>query len=333
MNFFEVDAQQVVHFQNTEQLGREINSLIETLRDKAGTLDPELGAFVKKKTPGPNKVALAVKLVLRNNGFDLKKNQFVYQGKVGVVTRPINAKLNQKLRALTGDRGMPEIALAAYLDRSLQSSRVPAAVAGPLANALAHVVIAESADDVPPPTPEDFQKLGREAAGALKSASATAASLGDVFEIDRERSLVRFRNTDALAEGINGVIRDLRNLASSVPGVGPALGQHVREKTPGPTVVKKAIEHGLADNAFNYDKLEFESQGWRIGTTKLVNHYLNKELDAQKRRLLSVPEMTRMAMQLWIARQHLQALPAAVRSPVARQLATTILAMANEQAG
>ena len=44
---------------------------------------------VKKKTPGPRTVKLAITLVLRNNAFNWRSRRFEYQGRGGIITSSI----------------------------------------------------------------------------------------------------------------------------------------------------------------------------------------------------------------------------------------------------
>lgn len=353
MRYFDVDSKRVIHFRNTEQLAKDITAVIDTLRLGAARLDPELAQYVRRKTPGRRVVALGVRLVLRNNGFDMNTMRFSYQGRLGIVTRPINMKLNRKIAAATPDpEDLAQLAMSAFLSRQLQSSHVPAPVAqriaGPLVGALFEASPPENAGGTDSTdlavllskTKEfaaqedagermhDFLEAGE---GVATATAAGARALAATVRIDTAATLVTFEETRALADGVNEVIRAVREFATAVPVVGETLGPYVKKKTPGPKAVRLGVRAGLRGQTFNYSKMEFESQGSRVGTNKIVNHFLNKQIAAQREALLNVGDLTMRGIEYWIRTQVLGDLPESVSGPLARELSVRVYAMAMAQ--
>ncbi len=97
--YFRVDGD-LIHFENTSSLAKEINEIISRVRKAAKELPqigPEAYHFIKRKTPGPTMVKIGVKLALRGNTFNYRTLIFKSTGKGmlgGYVTRKINRKLN-----------------------------------------------------------------------------------------------------------------------------------------------------------------------------------------------------------------------------------------------
>ncbi|MEM7234290.1 MAG: hypothetical protein AAF517_19080, partial [Planctomycetota bacterium] len=196
MKYFRIDNKKVVHFEHTDELATKLNEVIASLRTATAKLDPELGKYVKDKTPGPRKVKLGVKMALKNNGFDLKKNEFSYQGRIGAITRGINGRLNSKIKAATpSGEALAEGAIAQYLKYKMSSHHVPDAIASKIAETMAHAVVTQQPPEVVVPTLDQMRELGQAAETAIQNTAASARSLDDVIEIDRDKNLIIFRNT------------------------------------------------------------------------------------------------------------------------------------------
>jgi hypothetical protein len=332
MKYFSIDAKRVVHFENTDQLAQDINQIIQVLRARASTQDPKLGDYVKKRTPGPTKVKIGVQMALKNNGFDLKTQQFAYQGKGGIVTNRVNSKLNAKIRGLApDDLDLAEATLAGFFDRAIAGSQVQGT--GPLSAALAHAVVSSAMENEPSQLGQDFEALGKQMQMALDNAKVSAKNLKGTIRVDTDKHLLTFHDTDKLAEGVNGVIKDVRGIAAAVPGAGQTLSQYVTKKTPGPKSVNLAVKQFFRGNAFDYQAMEFKSQGSSLGTTKIVNHFVNKKLKPHKQELANIVEFTQLAIGIYLADQQLKELQGELKELVAGQIALQILALADASEG
>ncbi len=361
MPYFQYDpAGQVVVFKDTDQLATRINEIIAYLRTAAGRVHPQLAQWVRDRTPGPRMVSLGVKLVLKNNGFDLRQQEFSYQGRLGLVTRPINWRLNREIQgAIQSAQGMAQVALTSLLEREMTNAHVPQLVASRIAGPLVSLVLeramegevgaaAEGLDvstvmsaaaDARATASSVVAQVDTAALAGLKAAGAElvqagrqgAAATAALFVLDRERSLIRIENTADFAAGVNGVIEALRNVASAVPVVGGDLGPLVRQKTPGPTKVRLGVRAALHNQAFNYTTMEFESQGSALGTNRIANHFINQRLHAQARALLDVHEVAIRATELWMRSGPMSDIPEPLRSQAAHRIAIRVIGLAMEQ--
>jgi len=97
--YFKVTGDLIV-FENTGDLAREINDIISTLRSLASQI-PHIGeqahSYFKKKTPGPTKVKAGVRAALRNNAFNYRTRRFEYQRWNPGVTRVVNHYVNRAI--------------------------------------------------------------------------------------------------------------------------------------------------------------------------------------------------------------------------------------------
>ena len=74
------------------QIVKEAKGVCEIIAKEAKKYAKEAEKFakdVKKKTPGPRTVKLAITLVLRNNAFNWRSRRFEYQGRGGIITSSI----------------------------------------------------------------------------------------------------------------------------------------------------------------------------------------------------------------------------------------------------
>ena len=292
MDFFEVNkAKGTVVFKNTGKLANQVNEIISALRKMANTVSPELGKYVKKKTPGPFVVKIAVWLVFRNNAFNFYRREFQYHGKVGIITRPVNWKINRVLRtSLPQPTELAEASITILATSLLRKSKLPGFAVESTASAMAYAVIValKESGDASSISTDDVKQAAafanQSAFSALDIAKELQRNPPDVqkyFYVDQEKSHIRFENTDDLANNINKLIAELRDASGTVPHVGEDLSAYMKKKTPGPITVRLGVKHVLKNNAFSYKTMQFESLGSSIGTTNLINKKINKKLNKQ----------------------------------------------------
>jgi hypothetical protein len=329
MTYFEVNTERnLIIFKNTSSLADLISELIDSIRLYATKIDKEIGAYVKLKTPGKTKVKLGIRFALRNNAFNYKRFKFEYQGRLGIVSRPLNTRLNRKIREgarkLANDTA--EVAVRLLFSELMKREGV-SDFADQAAKYLAKAVMIIITDDSNPPTMEDLLEVAafaRSTAGAAGRAISAMGAIpaGSFVEHDAERHLIKFKNTAELAKCINTAIKELRDFAGTVPQIGPSLKTEITKQTPGPRAVRLAIYQGLKDNAFNYQTGEFQSEGWSIGTTRLVNHFANKRIKS----FLVFSELAEKCIAAYVSKEYLKQLPKGeFRELIAARFAARIL--------
>jgi len=283
MEYFQTNASTgLITFHNTGDLAKQIKFIMQSLGKMADIVDKDLGKKVKNKTRFSIFVPAAVRLALRNNGFNYHKREFCYQGRKISMTRAMNKIINGRIRrAAPKQSELIEAAITMLIASLLTKSRLSPVAVDVASHALSCAVIVaitKNGGDIPV-SRDDIKSTAVGTTRKAMSSDQVQSILNHLtpadskyITIDKEKSLIQFENTKDLAGNINQLIERLRHASGGVPVIGSDLSVYMKKKTPGKRNVNQGVKAVLKNNAFNYKKMQFESQGFALGTTKAVNH-------------------------------------------------------------
>lgn len=289
MDYFQTKLSSgLITFHNTGDLAQQIKRVMNGIGQMAEIIDKDLGKKVKSKTRFSVFVPMAVRIALRNNGFNYHKREFCYQGRKISMTRAMNKIINGKIRNVAPKQNeLIEAAITLLMSHYLTKSQLSPVAIDMTSHAMSCAVIVaitKHGGDLP------VSRNDLKAAGVKTTRRAMNSSQVDrllkrltpedrkYISVDKEKHLIKFENTNDLATHINQLIAQLRHSSSSVPIIGADLSRYIKQKTPGKKTINLAVKQSLKNNAFNYKKMQFESQGFALGTTKAINHIGNSKI-------------------------------------------------------
>ena len=305
--YFEIDRKkQLLLFKSTKQLSTHISEMINSIRNTGNNIDEELGKFLIKETPGPWKVWGGVRLALHNNAFNYGTGKLYYPSSFGPITGLINRYANSKIATMVVPTDLAAVGVSTLVQSLLKGSDAPPEIIQKAASAIG-CAVAFGIKHGETAHVENAVTIAKKALDGGRHMAAVVGNSRDPrrnFTIDANANLIRFHKTDELAADINKIILELGTTIQGLPEVGPVLGTYFAANSPAKWKVE-LVGSFLNDNAFNYSKREFQSQGGMFALNRPVNVFVNYQLSD----LLSVESILRKCIEVMLEKYYLSDIP------------------------